>query len=250
MTDSTSQQSSLPVVHIKASQGWAPLSLGELWSYREVVYFLTLRELKARYKQTVLGAAWAVLQPIVQMVIFTVIFGRVAKLPSDGIPYPIFSFAALVPWTFFANSVTKASLSLVSGSNMVSRIYFPRLALPLASIMATTLDFALAFLVLLALMVAYGTVPTANVIWLPFLLVLAVATAMGVSFALAALNVQFRDVKHVVPFLIQTWMFATPVVYPASMIKDPFWSVIYALNPMVGVIEGFRWALLGTETAP
>ncbi len=237
-------------MHIRATKGWAPLSISELWQYREVIYFLAWRELKSRYKQTVFGASWAIFQPLVQMLIFSVIFGKVAKIPSDGIPYPIFSYAALVPWTFFANSINKAAASLVGGSSMVNRIYFPRLALPLSTVLATMFDFVLAFSVLLVMMVYYGVYPTGNVVWLPLLLLLAVATSLGVSLSLAAMNVQFRDVRHVLPFLIQAWMYATPVVYPASMIHDPFWRLIYSLNPMVGVVEGFRWALLGTNTAP
>lgn len=251
MTSSTNTPTDdLPVVHISAPSGWAPLSLKELWAYREVVYFLAWRDVKARYKQTIFGASWAILQPLFTMLIFTVIFGGLAKLPSDGIPYPIFSFAALVPWTFFANSVTKASQSLVGGSALVSRIYFPRLAMPLSSILANVLDFFLAFAVLLVMMVYFDIVPTANVVWLPLLLLLAFVTALGVSLVLTAMNVQFRDVRYVLPFLVQAWMFITPVVYPSSMIEDPLWKAVYALNPMVGVIEGFRWALLGTDTAP
>ena len=239
-----------PVVHIRAHKGWAALALKELWVYREVVFFLAWRDIQVRYKQTIFGASWAVLQPLITMVIFSVIFGGVAKMPSDGIPYPIFSYAALVPWMFFSNSVNKASNSLVGSAGIVTRIYFPRLAMPLSATLGNAVDFGLAFLMLLALMVYFGVVPTANVIWLPLLLLLALATALGVSFVLAAMNVQFRDVKHAVPFLLQSWMFATPVVYPASLIEDPMWQTIYALNPMVGVVEGFRWALLGTDTAP
>jgi lipopolysaccharide transport system permease protein len=239
-----------PVVRIEATSGWVPISLAELWAYREVIYYLAWRDVKARYKQTVFGASWAVFQPLVSMVIFSVIFGGLAKLPSDGIPYPIFSFAALVPWTFFANTVTKASNSLVGGGGLVNRIYFPRLAMPLSSVLGNLLDFAIAFAVLLVLMWYYGIVPTANVLWLPALLVLAVATSLGVSLVLTSLNVQFRDVHHAVPFLVQAWMYATPVVYPASLIQDPVMQTLYALNPMVGVVEGFRWALLGADTAP
>ena len=239
-----------PIVHIVADRGWAALSLKELWDYREVVFFLAWRDIQVRYKQTILGAAWAIIQPFTSMVIFSIIFGRIAKMPSDGIPYPIFSYAALVPWMFFADSVGKASNSLVGSAGIMTRIYFPRLAMPISATLGNFVDFGLAFLVLLGMMVYFGVAPTANVVWLPLLLLLALATALGVSFVLAAMNVQFRDVKYAVPFLIQSWMFATPVVYPASLIKDPFWQAIYALNPMVGVIEGFRWALLGTDTAP
>jgi lipopolysaccharide transport system permease protein len=238
------------VVHIRANRGWAALGLGELWRYREVAIFLAWRDIQVRYKQTIFGAAWAILQPFVTMVIFSIIFGRIAKMPSDGIPYPIFSYAALVPWTFFAASVDKGSNSLVGNAGIVTRIYFPRLAMPLAATLGNVVDFVLAFIVLLAMMVYFGVAPTVNVIWLPLLLLLAMVAALGVSFVLAAMNVQFRDVKYAVPFMLQSWMFVTPVVYPASLIEDPFWQALYALNPMVGVIEGFRWALLGTDTAP
>ena len=238
-----------PIVHIRATRGWVAVPVKELWDHREVVYFLAWRDIKARYKQTVLGATWAIIQPLTTMVIFSVIFGRLAKMPSDGIPYPIFSFAALLPWSFFAASVAKASSSL-AGSGIVSRIYFPRLAMPLSAVLANVVDFLLGFVVLLLMMVYFRVVPTANVVWLPLLLLLAFATAFGVSMVLGAMNVQFRDVGHALPFLIQAWMFATPVVYPASLIVDPVWRLIYALNPMVGVVEGFRWALLGTANAP
>lgn len=239
-----------PVIEIRPTTGWNPVALGELWNYRELIYFLAWRDVKARYKQTVFGIAWAVVQPLMAMVIFTIVFGRLAKMPSDGVPYPIFSFAALVPWTFFANSVSKAANSLVGGGGMLSRIYFPRLAMPLSTILAGTLDFALAFVMLLVLMLWFGISPTWNVVWLPALLFLAFATALGVSLVLTSMNVQFRDVRYVVPFLMQAWLFLTPVVYPSSMIESDVLRAVYALNPMVGVIEGFRWALLGTDTAP
>ncbi len=236
--------------HIKATKGWVGLQLGELWQYRELIYFFIWRDIKVRYKQTVLGAAWAILQPLITMVIFTLFFGKLAKMPSDGVPYPIFSYAALVPWTFFSNGVSKASNSLVGGSGMLKKIYFPRMALPIAAVTGGLVDFALAFSVMLLLMVGFGVTPTLNVVWLPFLLVLAWATALGVSLWFTSLNVLFRDIRYVVPFIIQAWMFATPVVYPASLIENPMWRTVYALNPMVGVVEGFRWALLGTDTAP
>ncbi|MDP6376438.1 MAG: ABC transporter permease [Pseudomonadales bacterium] len=239
-----------PVVHIQSTKGMAPISFAELWAYREVIFYLTWRDVKVRYKQTIFGASWAIMQPLLTMVIFSIIFGRVAKIPSDGIPYPIFSYAALLPWTFFASSVTKASNSLVGGGGMVKQIYFPRLAIPLSSMMSGAVDFVLAFSVLVVMMMYYGIVPTLNVIWLPALLLLTVITALGVSLVLTAMNVQFRDVKHAIGFLIQAWMYATPVVYPLSVIEDPLWKLVYALNPMVGVVEGFRWALLGTQTAP
>ena len=238
------------VVSIRPSTGWAALALGELWAHREVVLYLGWRDIKVRYKQTVFGASWAIIQPVLTMIVFSVVFGRVAKIPSDGIPYPIFSYAALVPWVFFANSLNKASNSLVGGGNMVKQIYFPRFAIPIASVIGNGLDFLLAMSVLFVMMGIYGIAPTVNIIWLPFLLALALATALGVSLVLSALNVQFRDIKHAVPFVVQLWMFATPVVYPASVIQDPTWRALYSLNPMVGVIEGFRWAMLGTDTAP
>ena len=250
MKDVAAPASDGMVAHIQPTSGWRAVSLKELWDYREVMYFLAWRDVKVRYKQTVFGSAWAILQPLLTMVIFSVIFGRVAKMPSDGIPYPIFSYAALVPWYFFANSITKASNSLVTAGNILKQIYFPRLAMPISAVLANVLDFALAFIVLLVMMVYFGVVPTVNVVWLPALLLLAFGASLGVSLVLAAMNVQFRDVRHAVTFLVQAWMFATPVVYPSSLIEDPFWYAMYSLNPMVGVIEGFRWALLGTEAAP
>lgn len=243
-------EASQSVVTIQRSQGWAAIGLGELWDYREVVYFLAWRDIKVRYKQTVFGASWAILQPLITMVVFTVIFGKVAKMPSDGIPYPIFSFAALVPWTFFANTVTRASNALVGGGGMLKQIYFPRLAMPLSAALGNAFDFILAFLMLVVLMVFYKVVPTWNVVWLPALLILAFISSLGVSLVLTAMNVQFRDVRQAVPFLVQIWMFATPVVYPMSVIDNPVWKIVYAMNPMVGVVEGFRWALLGVDTAP
>jgi len=235
---------------IEPSQGWAKLGLRELWDSREVVFYLAWRDIKVRYKQTIFGASWAILQPLATMVIFTIIFSRVAKLPSDGIPYPIFSFAALVPWTMFASSVSKGSLSLAGAGALLKQIYFPRLALPIASLLGSLFDFMLAFSILLIMMAYYGIAPTINIVFLPFLMLLALGTALGSSMVLAAMNVQFRDVRHAVGFMIQAWMYATPVVYPLSMIQDPIIRAIYALNPMVGVIEGFRWALLGVDTSP
>ena len=250
MSEVSNSLNNVPVIEIKPTSGWAMLSLKELWAYREVVFYLAWRDVKVRYKQTIFGPAWAILQPFLTMMIFTVVFGGIAKLPSDGVPYPIFAYAALVPWTFFANTITKGSSSLVASGSMLRQIYIPRFAMPLSSVGAGFLDFVLAFSVLLIMMVYYDVTPTANVIYLPFLLLLAIATALGVSLVLAALNVQFRDIAQIIPFLVQAWMFATPVVYPASVIESKVGQIIYALNPMVGVIEGFRWALLGTDTAP
>jgi lipopolysaccharide transport system permease protein len=238
-----------PHIRIQASKGWVSLKLRELWEYRELLYFLTWRDIKVRYKQTALGAAWAIIQPFFTMVVFSLFFGRLAKIPSDGIPYPIFSFAALVPWTFFANGLSQSANSLVGSANLIKKIYFPRLAVPIATILSGAIDFALAFVVLLGMMLYYGIVPTINTIWLPLFLLLALVTSLGVGLWLSAMNVQFRDVRYVVPFLTQVWMFATPIAYPSSLLGEP-WRTLYGLNPMVGVVEGFRWALLGSNEAP
>jgi len=235
------------VTIIRPSRGWASLDLRALWEYRELLYFLIWRDVKVRYKQTVLGAAWAIIQPFFTMVVFSLFFGRLGGIPSDGIPYPIFSYAALVPWTFFANGLTQSSNSLVGSANLITKVYFPRLVVPLSSVLAGVVDFGLSFLVLLAMMAFYGLMPTWAVVWLPFLLLLALVTALGVGLWLSALNVQYRDVRYVVPFLTQFWLFATPIAYPSTLLPQP-WRTFYALNPMVGVVEGFRWALLGTGT--
>ena len=237
------------VVLIQPSRGWVSLKLHELWEYRELLYFLTWRDLKVRYKQTILGVAWAVIQPFFTMVVFSLFFGRLAGIPSDGVPYPIFSFAALVPWTFFANGLNQSSNSLVGSAELIKKVYFPRLAVPIATVFSGIVDFALAFVMLLGMMLYYGVIPTVNVLWLPFFLLLALVTSLGVGLWLSAMNVQFRDVRHTVPFLTQFWMFSTPIAYPSSLLSEP-WRTVYALNPMVGVVEGFRWALLGTDTAP
>jgi lipopolysaccharide transport system permease protein len=241
--------SSVPVIHIAPSKGWISLKLDELWEYRELLYFLVWRDVKVRYKQTVLGAAWAIIQPFFTMVVFSLFFGRLAKIPSDGIPYPIFSYTALVPWTFFANGMTQATTGLVNHANLIKKVYFPRLALPIARIFAGVVDFALAFIVLIVMMFLYGIVPSANILWLPFFLLLALMTSLGVGLWLSAMNVQFRDVGYTVPFITQFWMFATPIAYPSSLLSEP-WRTIYGINPMAGVVEGFRWALLGVGTAP
>jgi lipopolysaccharide transport system permease protein len=202
-----------------------------------------------RYRQTVLGGLWAILQPLITMVIFSLVFGRLAQIPSDGLPYPIFSYSALVPWTFFANALTQASNSLVLSANMVKKIYFPRLTLPMATVLAGVIDFALALAVLLVLMLIYGFTPTINTLWLPLFALLALVTSLGVSVWLSAMNVQFRDVRYAVPFLTQVWLFVTPIAYPSSVLSEP-WRTLYGINPMAGVVEGFRWALLGTNTPP
>jgi lipopolysaccharide transport system permease protein len=234
---------------IRPSRGWISLNLRDLWEYRELLYFLTWRDVKVRYKQTVLGAAWAIIQPFFTMVVFSLFFGKLAKMPSDNIPYPIFSYAALVPWTFFANGLSQSSSSLVASANLIKKVYFPRLVVPISSVISGAVDFVLAFAVLLGMMLYFGTVPTWNVLWLPLLLLLALVTSLGVGLWLTAMNVQFRDVRYAVPFLVQAWMFATPIAYPSSLLDEP-WRTLYGINPMAGVVEGFRWALLGTETAP
>src|SRR6266487_4393112 len=239
----------LPMLRIEPSQGWVSLKLRELWAYRELLYFLVWRDVKVRYKQTALGAAWAIIQPFFTMLVFSLFFGRLANIPSENIPYPLFSFAALVPWTFFANGLGQASDSLVGNANLIKKVYFPRLVVPFAAVLSGVVDFALAFVVLLVMMLFYGRVPTINVIWLPLLLLLALITALGVGLWLSALNVEYRDVRYVVPFLTQFWLFATPIAYPSSLLHEP-WRTIYGLNPMVGVVEGFRWALLRTNSAP
>lgn len=238
-----------PVTYIRPAQGWVSLQLDELWEYRELLYFLCWRDIKVRYKQTALGATWAIIQPFFTMVVFSLFFGRLAQIPSDGVPYPLFAYAALVPWSFFAHSLSSSSNSLVDSANLLRKVYFPRLAIPLATVLSGVIDFAIAFVVLLAMMLFYGLTPTANIMWLPLLLLLALTTALGVGLWLSALNVQYRDVRYTIPFLTQFWLFATPIAYPSSLLSEP-WRTLYGINPMVGVVEGFRWALLGTTTAP
>lgn len=225
------------------------LNLDEIWRYRELLYFLTWRDVVVRYKQTALGAGWAILQPLLTMAVFSLVFGRLSSIPSDGVPYPLFSFAALVPWTFFANGLTQSSNSLVGSANLIQKVYFPRLIIPAASVLGGIVDFALAFVILLGMMAYYGIALTMNILWLPAFLMLALATSLGVGLWLSALNVRFRDVRYVVPFITQFWLFATPIAYPSSLLQQP-WRTLYGLNPMAGVIEGVRWALLGTKTAP
>ncbi len=234
---------------IEPARGWVGLKLAELWEYRELLYFLTWRDIKVRYKQTSLGIAWAIIQPFFTMLIFNLSFGKLAKIPSDGLPYPIFCYAALVPWSFFSNGLTQSSNSLVGNSNLITKVYFPRLSIPLATVLSGVVDFALAFLLLLGMMGWYGTRPSINLIFLPLFLLLALITSLGVGLWLSALNVEYRDVRYIVPFLTQFWMLATPIAYPSSLLSQP-WRTIFGLNPMTGVVEGFRWALLGTHSAP
>jgi lipopolysaccharide transport system permease protein len=239
----------LPLTVITPPAGWVTLGLRELWAYRELLYFLVWRDLKVRYKQTGLGLAWAILQPVLTMVVFSVFFGRLVGVPSDGVPYPVFALAGLVPWTFFSYGLTQSSNSVVADQQLVTKVYFPRLAIPVATVLSGFVDFLPGFGVLLALMAYSGIVPLLSVLWVMPLLLLAFVTALGAGLWLAALNVQYRDVRYTVPFISQLWLFATPVAYPSSLLGEP-WQTLYGLNPMAGVVEGFRWALLGTDTVP
>jgi lipopolysaccharide transport system permease protein len=254
--DSSADSAPVPVLVIAPSTGWVPLQLGEMWRYRELLYFLVWRDIKVRYKQTLIGAAWAIIQPFMTMIVFSLFFGGLAKIPSDGIPYPIFSYAALVVWTFFVAGLTQASNSLVGSSHLIKKVYFPRLIMPLASVITGIVDFVLAFAVLLIMILVYNLnaaqpiVMTIRVLWLLPMLLLALVTALGTGLWLSAMNVQFRDIKYVVPFLVQFWMFATPIAYPSSLITNETLRAIYAINPMTGVVEGFRWALLNSGTTP
>lgn len=238
-----------PRAVIQPSRGWVSLRLREFWEFRELLYFLVWREVKVRYKQTAIGAAWAIIQPLFTMLIFSLFFGRLAKVPSDGVPYPVFSLSGTVIWTFFANGLSQSAASLVDNSNLISKIYFPRLIVPVASVLAGLVDFAIGFLLLIVFMMSYGIHPTARILWLPAFLLLALASALGAGLWLAALNVEYRDVRYVVPFLVQIWMFATPVAYPSSLLHQP-WRTVYGLNPLAGAVEGFRWALVGTDYRP
>jgi lipopolysaccharide transport system permease protein len=259
---------------IRPARGWVAINLSELYQYRELFFLLTWRDIKVRYKQTIIGAAWAVIQPFFTMVIFSLFFGRLAGIPSDGIPYPLFSYAALVPWHFFSAGVSQSANSLVGSSNLIKKIYFPRLIIPVSSVISGVIDFFLAFSVLLMMLVFYMVMPQANplwidpgvfpmfdwdtvqvalslnVLWLPYFVILALVTALGVGLWLSAMNVQFRDVRYTVPFLMQAWLFITPIAYPSSLIENETLRAAYGINPMTGVVEGFRWALLGTDTEP
>jgi len=234
---------------IQPRKGFWDLDLKSLWEYRELLYFLVWRDVKVRYKQTALGIAWAVLQPLMATFIFTIFFGRLARIPSDGVPYPVFAMVALVPWQFFANALTQSSNSLVASQNLITKVYFPRLVIPLGTVIAGLVDFFFAFVILIGMMFYYGIKPGASILVLPLYVLLAILSALAAGLWLSALNVQFRDVKHTVPFLSQFWMFATPVVYPSSLVPAK-WRVWYGLNPMVGVVEGFRHALLGGGMTP
>jgi len=237
-------------LRLEPSKGWVSLKLNELWEYRELLFFLTWRDITVRYKQTVLGVAWAIIQPFMTMIVFTLFFGNLAQIPSDGIPYPIFSYAALVPWGFFASGLASSSNSLIGSSNLIKKVYFPRLIIPIGAVFSGIIDFLLAFGVLLIMMLYFGIAPTINIIFLPVFLLLAFMTALGVGLWLSAMNVQFRDVRYVIPFITQFWLFATPIVYPSTLIENDLLRTLYGINPMAGVVEGFRWALLGVDTAP
>lgn len=239
----------ISTIRIQPSKGWVSLKLRDLWEYRELLYFLAWRDIKVRYKQTALGAAWAIIQPFFTMVVFSIFFGRLAKVPSDGIPYPIFAYCALLPWSYFAGALDRVGNSLVGSANLITKIYFPRLVVPLSATIAGLLDFAIAFVVLIGMMVFYKITPTAALWSLPFFLLLALATALAVGLWLSALNVEYRDVRYTIPFITQFWLFASPVAYPSSLVPEK-WRVFYGLNPMTGVVEGFRWALLGKSEGP
>jgi lipopolysaccharide transport system permease protein len=239
----------IPEFEIRPTKGWRFLDLRELWTYRELIYFLTWRDIKVRYKQTAIGVLWAVLQPLAMMVVFTLFFGRLAEMPSEGIPYPLFAFAGLLPWQLFARTLSESSNSLVTDQRLITRVYFPRIIVPLSTTLAAIVDLLIASVLLVPLMIYYGVFPGAEILYLPAFILLMLVTALGVGFWLSALNVEYRDVRYVVPFLTQFWLFVTPVVYPSSQVPES-WRLLYGLNPMVGVIEGFRWTLLGTGNGP
>jgi lipopolysaccharide transport system permease protein len=234
-----------PVIVIRPLSGLVPIDFKELYAYRELLTTFVMRDIRVRYKQTVLGAAWAIIQPFFMMVVFTLFFGRLAKISSEGIPYPIFSYAALLPWTLFAEGLSRSTNSMVTNSSIMTKVYFPRLVLPIAGVISPLMDFFIAFVILLGMMIYYGYAPTVNILLLPVFILFAIVTALGVGLWLSALNVQYRDFQYTLPFIIQIWLFASPVVYPSSLLPEPY-RMIYGLNPMAGVIEGFRWALLGT----
>ncbi len=241
--------SDLPVVRIDARRGWLALDLEELWAYRELLYFLIWRDIKVRYKQTVIGAAWAILQPVMTMLVFSLFFGKLAKIPSQGLPYPIFYYCALLPWMYFATAMQAATNVVVEQQRVITKVYFPRVVLPISSVLSGLLDFVISFAVFISMMFYYHIAPTGAVVWLPAFTLLTVLTALGVGLWLSALNALYRDVRYVLPFLVQFWMFASPVAYPSSLVPAK-WRWLYGLNPMTGVIEGFRWALTGHGQPP
>jgi lipopolysaccharide transport system permease protein len=236
----------VPYLKICPPTLWVPVNLGEVWEYRELLSAFTWRDIKIRYKQTALGFLWAIIQPLFMMLIFTIFFGRLAKIPSDGIPYPLFVLAALVPWTLFAEGLTRSTNSMITNAGIMTKVYFPRLIMPISGILSPLVDFCFSFSILIVIMAYYGFVPTLNIIFLPLFILLALATSLGIGLWLSALNVKYRDFQYTIPFMIQLGLFASPVVYPASLVPESI-RFLYGLNPMAGVIEGFRWALLGTE---
>ncbi len=243
-TDQGQADQSQSTLIIRPPCGWVSIGLRELWEYRELLYFLTWRDIKVRYKQTVLGVAWAIIQPFFMMVVFSLFFGYLARVPSDGIPYPIFTYCALLPWQLFAHALSESSNSLVANEKLITKVYFPRLVVPLSAVLGGLVDFAIAFIILLGMMAYYHIVPTAMVFTLPLFILLAILTALAVGLWLSALNVQYRDVRYTITFVTQFWLFATPVAYSSSLVPER-WRWLYGLNPMAGVVEGFRWALLG-----
>lgn len=240
------------MIDITPPSEWWAIPFSEIWKYRELLYFLVWRDIKVRYKQTAIGIAWVVLQPLMNMAIFTIVFGRLARLPSEGLPYPVFYFSALVPWAYFAHSLSYATNTVVDNQHLLTKVYFPRLVLPISAVLSGLVDFSIGFLALLLVTLGYRIVPGISMLWLPVLLLLAVCTALGVGLWLSALNALYRDVRYLMPFLVQFWMFASPVAYPSSLVTQrwPHWGWIYGLNPMAGVIDGFRWALTGHGEAP
>jgi lipopolysaccharide transport system permease protein len=247
--ESRSDSQEVPCFEIRPTTGWLSLNIRELWAYRELVYFLTWRDIKVRYKQTAIGVAWAVLQPLAMMAVFTILFGKLANIPSEGVPYPLFAYAALLPWQLFSRTISESTSSLVTDQRLITRVYFPRIIVPLSTTLAAMADFGIASGLLVVLMFVYGAIPGAALIWLPAFILLMVITALGIGFWLAALNVEYRDVMYTIPFIIQFWFFVTPIAYPSSLVPER-WQILYGLNPMVGVVEGVRWALLGVGQGP
>jgi lipopolysaccharide transport system permease protein len=249
VTSTALSKPAVPVMRITPPTRWWILPFGELWDFRELVYFFVWRDIKIRYKQTAIGAAWAVLQPLLTMLIFSLFFGRLAHIPSEGLPYPIFYYSALLPWMYFAAALQSATNTIVENQRVITKVYFPRLALPLASVLSGLVDFAVSFAMFVVLMIYYRIHPTAALLWFPVFILLAILTALGVGLWLSALNALYRDVRSVLPFLVQFWLFASPVAYPASLVPQK-WRWLYGLNPMAGVIEGVRWSLTGHTSPP
>jgi lipopolysaccharide transport system permease protein len=245
--NTTQQEAEIPILIIEPPKRWVPIDFHELWNYRELIYSFTLRDIKIRYKQTALGFLWAIIQPLFMMIIFTFFFGNLAQIPSENVPYPLFVLAGLLPWTLFSEGLTRSTMSTVQNANIMTKVYFPRIIMPISGVLSPLVDFAVSISILVVMMAYYGFVPTLNVVFLPLFILLALATSLGVGLWLSALNVKYRDFQYTVPFIIQLWLFASPVVYPASLLPESV-RFLYGLNPMAGVIEGFRWALLGTGT--